>query len=90
MRIVLNLIFYVDDLRMTFRFDKIMSAQSFLIKAINNSDYPELINICKNGSNIGAIKVYRRRSKLRIRQSNYLKNIVEQDHRFIKKRVGQG
>ncbi|WP_394883111.1 DDE-type integrase/transposase/recombinase [Gaetbulibacter sp. M235] len=38
------------------------------------------------------MKVYRRRSfvKIRIRQCKYLNNIVEQDHRFIKRRVGQG
>jgi len=69
-----------------------MSAQSFLIKAIDNNGRPELINIDKSGSNKGAIKVYRRRSfvKIKIRQCKYLNNIVEQDHRFIKKRVGLG
>lgn len=35
-----------------------MSAQSFLIKAIDNNGRPELINIDKSGSNKSAIKVY--------------------------------
>ena len=72
-----------------------MSAQSFLIKAIENNGKPELINIDKSGSNKSAIRVYNRRalatkSRIKIRQCKYLNNIVEQDHRFIKKRINQG
>ena len=69
-----------------------MSAQSFLIKAINNNCKPEVINIDKSGSNTGAIKVYNKRSfsKIGIRQCKYLNNIVEQDHRFIKWRIQNG
>ena len=66
-----------------------MSAQSFLIKAITNNGKPELINIDKSGSNTHAIRVYNKRSysNIKIRQCKYLNNIVEQDHRFIKKRI---
>ena len=72
-----------------------MSAQSFLIKAIENNSKPELINIDKSGSNSSAIRVYNRRelaikTKIKIRQCKYLNKIVEQDHRFIKKRIAQG
>ena len=73
-----------------------MSAQSFLIKAIENNGKPELINIDKSGSNSSAIRFYNRRAlatktKIKIRQCKYLNNIVEQDHRFIKKkRIAQG
>jgi putative transposase len=69
-----------------------MSAQSFLIRAIKHNGVPELINIDKSGSNISAIKVYnkRTRSKIEIRQCKYLNNIVEQDHRHVKKRIVQG
>jgi putative transposase len=69
-----------------------MSAQSFLIKAINNNGVPEIINIDKSGSNTGAIKVYNKRSysNIEIRQCKYLNNIVEQDHRMIKWRVQIG
>ena len=38
-----------------------MSAQSFLIKAIENNGIPELINIDKSGSNKSAIKIYNKR-----------------------------
>ena len=69
-----------------------MSAQSFLIKAIENNGTPELINIDKSGSNKSAIKLYNKRSftDIEIRQCKYLNNIVEQDHRFIKWRIQQG
>lgn len=71
---------------------KRMSAQSFLIKAIENNGEPELINIDKSGSNKHAIKIYNKRSfsKIQIRQCKYLNNIVEQDHRFVKKRIVRG
>ncbi|WP_100844281.1 DDE-type integrase/transposase/recombinase [Flavobacterium sp. 5] len=39
-----------------------MSAQSFLIRAINNSCRPVVINIDKCGSNTSAIRVYNKRS----------------------------
>ncbi len=69
-----------------------MSAQSFLIKAINNNRKPRVITIDKSGSNRGAIKVYNKRSfsNIKIRQCKYLNNIVEQDHRFIKWRIQNG
>ena len=69
-----------------------MSAQSFLIKAIGNNGKPELINIDKSGANKHAIRVYNKRSfsNIKVRQCRYLNNIVEQDHRFIKKRIIDG
>ncbi|MNT06389.1 Integrase core domain protein [compost metagenome] len=69
-----------------------MSAQSFLIKAISNNYRPRVVNIDKSGSNTAAIKVYNKRSfiKIKIRQCKYLNNIVEQDHRFIKWRIQNG
>lgn len=69
-----------------------MSAQSFLIRAIDNNGKPEIINIDKSGSNTSAIVVYnkRSRSEIKIRQCKYLNNIIEQDHRHVKKRIVQG
>lgn len=82
---------YTIDFLLT-RHRQRMSAQSFLIKAINNNGRPKVINIDKSGSNIGAIKVYNKRSfsTIKIRQCKYLNNIVEQDHRFIKWRIQNG
>ncbi|MFH6991189.1 DDE-type integrase/transposase/recombinase [Flavobacterium sp. FlaQc-48] len=69
-----------------------MSAQSFLIKAVNNNYRLTVINIDKNGSNTSAIRVYNKRSfsNIKIRQCKYLNNIIEQDHRFIKWRIQNG
>lgn len=68
-----------------------MSAQKFFNKAIGNNGRPSLINIDKSGSNYSAIMTVNRRScsvkRIRIRQSKYLNNIVEQDHRSIKRRI---
>ena len=74
------------------KFRRRMSAQSFLIKAINQNGVPEIINIDKSGANTSAIRVYNKRaySKIEIRQCKYLNNIVEQDHRFIKRRISSG
>jgi len=72
-----------------------MSAQSFLIKAIENNGKPRIINIDKSGSNSGAIRVYNKRAlatktRIKVRRCKYLNNIIEQDHRFIKWRIQQG
>lgn len=71
---------------------KCVSAQRFLIKAIENNGKPELINIDKSGSNTEAIKLYNRRSysNIKLKQCKYLNNIVEQNHRMIKCRIMQG
>ena len=64
------------------------AAQAFLIKAINQSGIPNVINIDKSGANKAGIRIYNRknRTKIECRRSKYLNNIVEQDHRFIKRR----
>ena len=85
---------YTVDFLLTKRRQR-MSAQSFLIKAIEHNGKPRVINIDKSGSNSSAIRVYNKRalatkSRIRIRKCKYLNNIVEQDHRFIKWRIQQG
>ena len=67
------------------------SAQKFLNKAIGNNGNPRIINIDKSGANTAGIKTFNKRSmtskKIKIRQIKYLNNIVEQDHRNIKRRI---
>ena len=79
------------DFRLT-KLRQRMSAQSFLIEAIENNGTPELINIDKSGSNKSAINLYNKRlfTDNEIRRCKYLNNIVEQDHRFINWRIQQG
>ena len=67
------------------------SAQKFLNKAIGNNGKPRLINIDKSEANTQAIRIVNQYSltfkKIRIRRVKYLNNIVEQDHRTIKRRI---
>jgi len=67
------------------------SAQKFLNKAIGNNGKPRIINIDKSGANTSGIRVVNKRSlsvkKIKIRRVKYLNNIVEQDHRTIKRRL---
>ena len=67
------------------------SAQKFLNKAIRNNGRPRIINIDKRGANTSAIRTVNKRSlsvkKIKIRRVKYLNNIVEQDHRTIKRRI---
>ena len=65
------------------------AAKRFLIKAINRNGKPIKINIDKSGANTAGIKRYKKQFKRRIevRQCKYLNNIIEQDHRFIKRRI---
>ena len=74
------------DFLLTEKRDK-KSAKKFLIKAISNNRLPEKINIDKSSANLSAIKAYNieRHTNIEIRQAKYLNNIVEQDHRAIKR-----
>ena len=63
------------------------AAKRFLIKAIGSNGRPEKITIDKSGANKAAIEEYNRENEtsIEIRQIKYLNNIVEQDHRGIKR-----
>jgi putative transposase len=65
------------------------AAEAFLHKAIRNQGLPEKITIDQSGSNTAAIKHYNRTHKaaIAIRQCKYLNNMVEQDHRAVKRKV---
>ena len=67
------------------------SAQKFLNKAIRNNGKPRIINIDKSGANTAGIKTWNKRNftreKIKIRRVKYLNNIIEQDHRSIKRRI---
>ena len=63
------------------------AARRFLKQAINQHSKPKTITIDKSGANTAAIISYNGDHKARIalRQGKYLNNIVEQDHRAIKR-----
>ncbi len=63
------------------------AARRFLERAINLHDVPESITIDKSGANTTAIESVKAYACVDIlmRQNKYLNNIVEQDHRAIKR-----
>jgi len=63
------------------------AAEAFLRKAIRTQGLPEKITIDQSGSNTAAILHYNTMHKttLLIRHSKYLNNLVEQDHRAVKR-----
>ena len=76
------------DFLLTARRDE-AAARRFFEQAINQHDVPEKITIDKSGANTAAVRGLLEDSGLAIelRQSKYQNNIVEQDHRAIKRRV---
>ena len=65
------------------------AAEAFLHKAIRTQGLPEKITIDKSGANTAAIKHYNKMHKtaIVIRHSKYLNNMVEQDHRAVKRLI---
>jgi len=63
------------------------AAEAFLHKAIRTQGLPEKITIDRSGSNTSAIRHYNKLHKtaIVIRRSKYLNNLVEQDHRAVKR-----
>jgi putative transposase len=63
------------------------AAAAFLHKAIRTQGLPEKITIDQSGSNTAAITHYNKTHKttITIRHSKYLNNMVEQDHRSVKR-----
>ncbi|RAU35205.1 IS6 family transposase [Enterobacter sp. ECC-175] len=59
------------------------AALRFFRKSIRHHDKPETVTIDKSGANTAALAMLR----IIIRQSKYLNNLVEQDHRNIKRRI---
>jgi len=76
------------DFLLTARRDR-KAALRFLCKAIRHNATPEKITIDKSGANTAAIESHNTEHKagIEIRQVKYLNNIVEQDHRAIKRLV---
>ena len=65
------------------------AAEAFLRKAIHIHGLPEKITIDQSGSNTAAIQRFNKlhKASIVIRQCKYLNNIVEQDHRAVKRKV---
>src|SRR5471032_3399792 len=66
--------------------DKV-AARRFFEKSIAQNGVPETVTIDKSGSNLAALHAVNaeRETPITIRQIKYLNNVVEQDHRAIKR-----
>ena len=68
-----------------------VAAKAFFRKAFRNNGVPDKVTIDKSGSNTCALNELNEslpeEQKIQIRQIKYLNYIIEQDHRFIKKRT---
>ncbi|MCV2880138.1 IS6 family transposase [Sedimentimonas flavescens] len=73
----------------------LLAARSFFRRAISANGVPERVVIDKSGANLAGLQAVNTILKftgsgrtIEIRQVKYLNNIVEQDHRFIKRITG--
>jgi putative transposase len=66
-----------------------LAARRYFEKSIAHHGAPETVTIDQSGANLTALKAINaeRVTPIKIRQSKYLNNIVEQDHRAIKRRT---
>ena len=68
-----------------------IAAKAFFRKAFRENGRPDKVTVDKSGSNKAALDYFNKdvsqEEQIEIRQIKYLNNIVEQDHRFIKKRT---
>jgi transposase-like protein len=62
-------------------------ARRYFGKAIEQNGEPETIAVDKSGANLAALEALNaeRLTPIKVRQNKYLNNLVEQDHRAIKR-----
>lgn len=65
------------------------AARRYFEKSIALNGEPETVTIDKSGANMAALETInaKREKPIKIRQTKYLNNIIEQDHRAIKRRT---
>ncbi len=65
------------------------AARRYFERAIAQNGLPETVTIDKSGANLAGLNAINaeRETPIKIRQSKYLNNVVEQDHRAIKRVV---
>lgn len=66
-----------------------VAARRYFEKAIGHNGEPATVTIDKSGANLAAPESINagREQPIKVRQAKYLKNVVEQDHRAIKRRT---
>jgi transposase-like protein len=63
------------------------AARRYFEKAIDQNGTPETVTVDKSGASLAALKAINadRETPVKVRQNKYLNNLVEQDHRAIKR-----
>ena len=76
------------DFLLTAHRDK-KAARRFFHKALGQHGLPEKVTIDKSGANTAALEAFQEETgaTIEIRQNKYLNNLVEQDHRAVKRIV---
>ena len=73
------------------RCDRTAAAKVFFRKAFKSNDIPKKVVIDESGSNTSALTDFNKNlpkeQEIKILQTKYLNNLIEQDHIFIKKRT---
>ena len=66
------------------------AARRYFEKSIAWNGTPDIVTIDKSGANLAALEGINadREKPIKIRQSKYLNNLIEQDHRGVKLRIG--
>jgi putative transposase len=69
----------------------LLATKAFFLKAFKHNALPDKVTIDKSGSNISVLTAANKNlpqdKQIAVPQIKYLNNIIEQDHRFIKKRT---
>ncbi|MGF6919877.1 transposase-like protein [Paraburkholderia sp. UCT70] len=65
------------------------AARRYFEKAIARNGEPETVTVDKSGANLAALEALNadRPTPIKIRQNKYLNNVIEQDHRAVKRIV---
>jgi transposase-like protein len=65
------------------------AARRYFERSIDRNGAPETVTIDKSGANLAALEAINaeRKTPIRIRQNKYLNNLIEQDHRALKRRT---
>jgi putative transposase len=65
------------------------AAKRYFEQSIARNGVPETVTIDKSGANLAALEAINvgRETPIKVRQTKYLNNIIEQDHRAIKRRT---
>ena len=65
------------------------AARRYFEKSIEQNGEPETVTVDKSGANLAALDALNaeREAPIKIHQNKYLNNVVEQDHRAIKRRT---